>query len=514
MIRHALTRVLLGCVTVSTLLSGCSSTVGAADSDAQSPVARYDALADLPFPEGYPTKGAASALKDELLFQRATQVYLWALPVVNLYAMKESSERAFGAGYDVFPVWKKRLDARTRVATPNSDVIYAMGYIDLGRDGPMVVEIPPKQQGILNDFWQRPIEGPDIDGKQYAGDVGFAGPDRGKGGKFLVLPPGYRGAAPEGYFVYRSRTNNVLAFWRAFFADPENLAPSVGLIEQTRIYPLGKPGASMRFPDASGKPVDMLFPSDGSFFDMLARFVDSEPLDTADSDWRGMMAAIGIVKGQPFKPDAHTRAILDAAARTAFKMSRSMMYEELAKRPGGLIYSDRQYVTPTRNFVTDREWTDKAGRFLDLDARTAAYSIVYGTSPAMGSSVPGQGAPFLTAFKSGDGRFLSGERNYRLHLPPNVPAAIFWSVTLYDTETASGPDNGQPLPSIGSRDKPVSNADGSVDLYFGPDAPPGKERNWRHTVPGKGFFAMLRLYGPTQAYFDQSWKPGDIERVN
>jgi hypothetical protein len=499
---------------VAGLVNGCAFRGDSSHELSSSDMAAHrESLANLSFPQGYPTNGDASILSDELTFQRATQVYLWALPAVNLYAMKEGSEGAFGAGYSVFPVWKKRLDAKTVIPTPNSDVIYAIGYIDVGKNGPMVIEVPPRQQGILNDFWQRPIEGPTIDGKSYAGDVGFAGPDHGKGGKFLVLPPGYQGKVPDGYIVYRSRTNNVLVFWRAFFADPANLAPPVSLIEQTRIYPFGKPEETMHFPDASGVPVNMDYPTDGRFFDMLSRFIDSEPLNTADPDWRGMMAAIGIVKGQPFHPDAHTRAILDAAARTAFRMSRSMMYEGLEKRPGGLIYPDRRYVTPTRNFATDWEWMDKSGGFLDLDSRSAAYSVIYATSPAMGSTVPGQGARFLTTFKDADGAFLSGDRSYRLHLPPNVPAAIFWSATLYDTQTASGLDNGDPFPSIGSRDKPVMNADGSTDLYFGPQAPADKERNWRRTVPGRGFFLMFRLYGPTQSYFDQSWKPGDLERV-
>jgi hypothetical protein len=157
-------------------------------------------------------------------------------------------------------VWKKRLNAKTLVTTPNSDVIYAMSYIDVGKDGPMVIEIPPEQQGILDDFFQGPIAGPTIDGKSYAGDVGLPGPDKGKGGKFLVLPPGYQGSVPEGYYTYRSRTNNVLVFWRAFFKDPADLAPPNKLIEQTKIHPLGKEAESkaMQFPDASGAPVNML----------------------------------------------------------------------------------------------------------------------------------------------------------------------------------------------------------------------------------------------------------------
>ena len=476
---------------------------------------RYDELANLPFPNSYPTAQSAARLTDELLFQRATQVYLWALPAVNLMAMKEASEKVFGAGYNVFPVWKERLDAKTVVTTPNSDVIYAMTYVDVGKDGPLVIEIPPQQQGILDDFWQRPIPGPTVDDKTYAGDVGLAGPDKGKGGKFLLLPPGYEGSAPDGHFVYRSRTNNVFVFWRAFFTDPKDLGPPNKLIEQTRIYPLGKEAQAkpMQFPDASGKPVNMLFPRDSSFFDMLSRFADSEAIDPVDADWRGMMASIGIVKRQPFKPDAHARAILDAAAKTAFKMSRVMVYANVAKQSGGLIYDDRRYMEPTRSGAADFEWLEKSGSFRDLDLRSGAYSIVYATSSAMVSGVPGQGARYLTALQSADGQYLSGDKSYRLHLPPNVPAAIFWSATLYDADTASGLDNGQPFPSIGSRDKPAANADGSIDLYFSPTAPAGKEANWRRTVPRRGFFMILRLYGPTQAYFDKSWKPGDVELV-
>src|SRR5262245_21691969 len=167
---------------------------------------RFDDLAGLKFEENRPTKETAQALRDELLFQRATQTYLWALPLINTLGMKVGSEKKFGAGYNVLPVWKKRLDAKTLVTTPNSDVIYAMSYVDLSKDGPLVFEAPPKLQGILLDFWQRPIPGPTVDKQQFFGDVGFAGPDGGKGGKFLLLPPGYKGEVPEGYFVYRSGT--------------------------------------------------------------------------------------------------------------------------------------------------------------------------------------------------------------------------------------------------------------------------------------------------------------------
>src|SRR6186997_1426382 len=217
---------------------------------------RFDELANLPFKDNRPTAETAQTLRDELLFQRATQTYLWALPLINTLGMRTGSEKAFGSGYNVLPIWKKRLDAKTLVTTPNSDVLYAMSYVDLGKDGPIVFEAPPNLQGILLDFWQRPIP---VDGGKFSGDVGFFGPDAGKGGKFLMLPPGYKGEVPQGYYVYRSGTFNVFVFLRGFYEDPKNLTPAVEHMEKTRIYPLnGEAGAKpMKYPDGSGVPVNM-----------------------------------------------------------------------------------------------------------------------------------------------------------------------------------------------------------------------------------------------------------------
>jgi hypothetical protein len=275
---------------------------------------RFDELANLPFADGRPTTETAQTLRDELLFERATQTYLWAMPLINTLGMQVGSEKTFGAGYNVLPIWKKRLDAKTLVTTPNSDVLYAMSYVDLGKDGPLVMEAPPMLQGILLDYWQRPIP---VDGGKFFGDVGFAGPDGGKGGKFLLLPPGYKGPVPDGYYVYRSRTNNVFIFLRGFFEDPKNLTPAVEHLERTKIYPLiGEAGAKpMIFPDASGVPVNMLPISDGSAFDQLKLLVDKEGNNLGGPDWLGMLAAIGIVKGQPFTPDARTREIPSTGPR-------------------------------------------------------------------------------------------------------------------------------------------------------------------------------------------------------
>jgi len=480
---------------------------------------RFTELANAPFAENRPTKVTAETLRDELLFQRATQVYLWAMPLINTLGMKFGSEKVFGAGYNVLPVWKKRLDAKTQVTTPNSDLLYAMSYVDLGKDGPLVFDAPPMLQGILLDFWQRPIP---VDGGKFFGDVGLPGPDGGKGGKFLLLPPGYTGSVPEDHFVYRSGTNNVFIFLRGFYQDPKNLEPAVRLLEQTKIYPLNGESKTkpMQFPDASGIPANMLPVSDGRAFDQLKLLLESEGANLAESDSRGMLAAIGIIKGQPFDLDAHAREILDLAAKTAYKMSRVIGFQEDLNSGSLRMYPDRRWINPLDNVTPpsprtslNLSWENVAGGYVDLDARIWFFTNYYSVSPGMLSKVPGKGAMYMIAFTDTAGANLSGGSHYRLTLPANVPAANFWSVTLYDAESSSGLANGQPFPSLGSRDQPAQNADGSTDLFLGPKVPEDKAGNWLATIPGKGYFAVLRLYGPTEAALNKSWKPGDFEKL-
>jgi hypothetical protein len=461
---------------------------------------RWEELANLPFPENYPTQQSSQALLDELTFQRAVQAYLWALPAMNMYGMKEGSEKVFGKGYNVLPVFKQRLNAKTLVTTPNSDVIYAMGYLDLKEDGPLVIEVPPKLQGLLDDFWQRPLC-----------DVGFAGPDQGLGGKYLILPPDYKGEEPKGYFTFRSRTYGVFVFWRAFYKDPTKLDEPVSLIEQTRIYPLGKEESArpMIFPDASAVPANMLYPGDGSYYDMLDRFIQHEYVDPTELDMRGMLLSIGIVKGKPFAPDAHTRAILEKAAAVGLKMSKVLGSDWLARQPGAKIYEDRQWVY----VFTAKNPEFKINGAINLDMRVVMFAAAYSTSPAMVLDIVGAGAKYPSTNRDADGKYLSGGAAYRLSVPAHVPVNNFWSVTVYDAETASGLDNGQPFPSVSSFDKPVANSDGSTDIYFGPSTPQGHEKNWLRTIPGKGYFVMVRLYGPTQPYFDKTWKLPDIEKM-
>ncbi|TPW28263.1 DUF1254 domain-containing protein [Martelella alba] len=482
---------------------------------------RFDALANLPFEHNRPTAQTAATLRDELTFQQATQTYLWAMPLINTLGMKFGSEKTFGAGYNVLPIWKERLDPQTLVTTPNSDVLYAMSYVEMDKTGPIVMDAPPGLQGILLDFWQQPIP---VDGGKYFGDVGLPGPDAGKGGHFLVVPPGYAGDVPDGYYVYRSSTNNLFIFLRAFYQDPANLEPAVELLEKVKVYPLSADEADrkpMEFPNASGVPANMLPRSDFSAFEQLKWLVDTEGENLGGADDLGRLANIGLIQGVDFAPDDATRSILDKAATVAYKMSRVIGLSEGVAGKSYLIWPDRHYLNPANNAAQpgpdkslDLSWTDRKHGYRSIEERIWFFTDYYSWSPGMVSQTPGKGAFYGVAFNDADGHPLVGDASYKVTLPPDVPAKLFWSMTLYEAENASGlATKARRFPSLGSRDKPAVNADGTIDLYIGPEAPQGHEANWLATAPGRGFFGILRLYGPGESAIDYSWKPGDFVRL-
>lgn len=356
------------------------------------------------------------------------------------------------------------------------------------------------------------------------GDVGLPGPDAGKGGKFLVLPPGYTGEVPDGYYVYRSGTNNLFIFLRAFYQDPNDLSPAVKLMEQAKVYPLNLPEGErkpMQYPDASGVTANMLPRSDIRAFEQLKWLVDHEGKNLAGPDGLGILANVGIIDGKPFTPSPQARALLNDAAEVGYKMSRVIGLSEEVNGRSLRVWPDRHWTNPINNASEpgaeksiDFGWVDNAGGFTDVARRAWMFTDYYSISPGMVSLTPGRGAFYSIAFNDAAGTPLSGDASYKVTLPPDVPAELFWSLTLYETENASGlATEARRYPSLGSRDKPVVNADGTIDLYVGPKPPAGKEANWLATAPGRGFFAILRLYGPGERAVDYSWKPGDLERI-
>lgn len=279
----------------------------------------------------------AESLRDELYYQNAVHAYITMLPALNTIGLRDGSEAAFGAGYNVLPIWKDRMDSRAWVPTPNADVIYSMSYLDLKDTGPLVVAAPPNVIGMFTDFFQRTIT-----------DVGAIGPDRARGGLYLLLPPDYDREIPKGYFAYKSSTYNVFLFFRTIMAKGEagpDPAPAVATAEQTRVYPLWameKDVKPMEFPNASGKRVNMMYPTDSTYWTKLKAFVDDEPVSAIDPELRGTLAAIGIIKGQPFEPTGKQTELLQKAVVTAPRM---IMATRQLGRPDKRTryYADRQY---------------------------------------------------------------------------------------------------------------------------------------------------------------------------
>jgi hypothetical protein len=446
----------------------------------------------------------ARSLVDELYYQRAVHAYMTMLPALNVIGMRDGSERAFGAGYHVLPIWKERMDSRCWVPTPNADVIYSMSHLDLKKTGPLVVAAPPNVIGMLTDYFQRTIT-----------DVGAVGPDRARGGLYLLLPPGYDGEIPNGYFAFKSRTYNVFLFFRTVMRKGDkgpDPAPAVALAERTRVYPLfaaEKDVKPMAFPDGSGRRVNMMYPTDHSYWTKLKEFVDYEPVSAIAPELRGVLASIGIEKGKPFEPTAKQKVLLKKAVETAPRMILAM--RQLGRPDGrNRYYKDRQYENTWAGGTS--EWLQDT--YLDVDQRACYFQFAYSSAPAMVMRTLDAGSKYPFTARDADGKFLDGSNAYKLHLPPDPPAALFWAVTAYNVTDGTMPETPQLLPSINGFNEVAKNPDGSVDLYFGP-AKPGDapNSNFIQTVKGRNFIVALRLYGTGVEFFDQTWKPDDVVRL-
>jgi len=448
---------------------------------------------------GYPTEETAQKLFDALDFQRACQAYLDFMPAMSMYSLLEGQEKGWGCKEcSDLAVAADLMDATPIVLTGNTESIYFAANLDLKKDGPTVVEIPPQVLGMANDAYFR-----------YIVDFGMVGPDKGQGGKYLLLPPDYEGDVPEGYFVVRSLTYKVWVMARAsrqISGMGDQAIKWYG--NNCAVYPLKDGPRKPKITNAGSLPANTIHPHDFQYFVNLDKMIQYEPTEAFGTEQLGLLRALGIEKGKAFNPDERMKKILDQAAKTGLGMARAIAYQ--SREAETKVYPDRnwEYV-----FVGgSHEFLKNGAR--NLDARILFHFTAICVTPAMVQKMVGAGSQYMAAYVDANGDYLDGGQTYKLHLPPNIPINNFWSVTLYDPGTRSLLQTDQPKPSINSFDEPEQNDDGSCDIYFGPSAPAGKEKNWIQTVPGKGWFTYIRLYGPLEPFFDQTWKPDDILRIS
>lgn len=447
-------------------------------------------LGELAFFDGLPDDATVATSFETLDLLRGVEVYLNTVPGASLVALRAGLRSAGIDGPRKFGYTEPRANSCALYLTANTETTYGTMFLDLKADGPTVVENPENSLCVVDDFWFR-----------YVADLGLAGPDKGKGGKYLFLPPGYEGEVPEGYFVFRSPTFTNWLMVRTLGGVPA--------MKTTKVYPLAMASdpPELEFINIANSEINTVHANDVSYYTEIDTLIQEEPEEALDPERTGQLYALGYRKGTPFAPDNRLQAILAKAAPLAAAIARALVYKP--RDPAAYCYPGES--TWKTAFVGGSyEFLDHHARL--LDARTVFHYFATVISPAVAAKIVGTGSQYAYTAQDSTGAWLDGGKTYRLRLPQNVPAKNFWAVDIYDCQTRSLLVTDNPYPSLASLSESVrANNDGSIDVYFGPSSPAGWESNWIQTVPGKAWFALLRLYGPLEPWFAKTWRPGEIE---
>jgi len=498
-------------------------------------------IGTLEFSDGYPTRETADRLRDHLDYLHGVEAFMNSVQGVSTMALRDGYLDAGIADGDVV-IFSGLMDSRSLFLTPNADTVYFWTFLDLSQ-GPLVLVTPTDTLGVIDDMWFR-----------WISDFGLPGADRGQSGTYLLVPPDYDEPLPEGgYYVRHSRTNHITALGRAFIDVNEGNDPTPSadrIKEQLKIYPYQPGGAgssigsfltgrgslgtlstpqSPRFVEGTGLAMNTIPPNDFGHFELLDRLVQMEPAEALDTELAGQFAAFGIVKDEKFAPDPRLQKILDEAAAVGNAASRTVgmgahptddfrYYEGDSAWWNMLFVGGFEFTNPPPTITADgvRPFPNKGAR--QLHSRTSMFYTATGITPAMCMRLTNVGSQYLVSNVGTDGEPFDGARTYRLRLPKDIPAARFWSLTVYDNQTRSMLQTPQRFPRAGSQMFPSpaagADADGSTVVYFSPTQPedvaPG---NWIQTDPEKGWFTILRFYSPLQSFFDKTWRPGEIEQV-
>lgn len=495
-------------------------------------------LGTLNFKDGVPDAATTQKLYDELDYIRAVDAFINSYPAVNMLAIRKGFIKA-GINDNEFIVTSGLMTSKSLFLTANADTYYFWGYVDLTK-GPIVIETPPGALGIFDDMWWK-----------WISDFGLPGADRGEGGKYLLVPPGYKGSLPEGgFYVHQSKTWQVACLGRLFLVNndpkpvdeivkktlklypysPGGVGSSIGMFlnGQGVLGSLGAP-ASPKFIEGTGKEMNTIPPADYTYFELLNEVIQTQPAESMDPEILGQCAAIGMVKGKPFNPDARMKKILTEAVAVANAAGRAVLfnprssegfsyYGDESKWVNSLFTGGYEFMTPPPEITKDGVKPNPSDGARKLNSRIWFFYLATGVTPAMCMRIENVGSQYLVAFLDSKSIPLDGNKTYKVTLPPNIPAARFWSFTVYDNQTRSFLETPQLYPRAGSQSYPSpaakADANGSTTVYFGPKQPTGVERgNWVQTMPGKGWFTILRLYSPLKTFYDKSWRVGEIEEV-
>lgn len=442
---------------------------------------------------------SADELSRRTIERRAVEAVIWGMPLVNFDRMLQAAIQNGGDANQVI-YWSQPVNSQNQTLTPNPDTIYLQPFYDT-RNGPIVLEIPPAGTdsvivGSVDNAWQNALE-----------DVGPAGADKGKGGKYLITPPGYQEKTPDGYIVLPSDTYQGFVILRSNFKSRSkaDIDAAVAYGKRIKLYPLGTKPEGTVYLDVYDKPFDATIPYDSRFFESLHRMVQIEPWLTRDKVMIDMLRSVGIEKGKPFTPDEKTREIFDSAAREAHA-EIALKYEAGFVPP---FFEGTHWALPLPKDTVDGMSSGFADpNSYDFDGRAVLYHMGYFSAKHLGA-----GQFYLLAINDSAGQPLDRKQTYRLTVSPNAPVKQYWSVTAYDREThALIRDTSRSSRASNSPDV-QKNADGSTDIYFGPKAPAGKESNWVPTDAQRGFELVFRAYGPKPEFFEKTWKLPDVEEV-
>lgn len=439
------------------------------------------------FFDGVPKPESVDAIFDGLDLVRGITAFLNTLPGASLVAMRRGLRSVGVDAPDKIGYTDPRCTSTPIFLTPNTETTYGITFLDLKAWGPTVIEVPAQSLCVVDDFWFR-----------YVADMGIAGPDRGAGGKFLYLPPGYEGERPDGFYTYESSTFTNFVVIRAL--------GGVAAIKQARIYRLSDADAvpENTFVNIGEQVFNTVHSNDFSFFEEIAQLVAEEPTEALDPERAGALASLGIAHSKPFAPDERRRGILDNAARIGAAMARTALYA--ARDPESSRWEGSSW---KNGFVGgSHEFLNDGAR--NLNARTLFHYAATVITPAMAHAQVGAGSAYIYTAEDADGALLDGGETYSLRIPPNPPAKNFWAIDIYDTQTRSLLQSA-PYPALSSHSEGLqAEPDGSYVLWFGPTAPEGRESNWIPSLAGKSWWPLLRLYGPLEAWFDDTWRLPEI----